>query len=128
MVPDLRASAKVLLSALPLWSPLTGADELEAIRRQMETLDTAYNRLETLEKRLRNAEARTETLQRGRSQAASSSAARSFNPDLRVILHGSLNSYSANPDSYAMPGVQVGEAAGLAPQGLTPAQSIFDRA
>ena len=134
MVPGLRASATVLLSSLPLWSPLSAADELDAVRRQMATLEKQYNeRLEALEKRLEEAEARARqqrnaALQSDSSQLAAPTAPRSFNPDLSVILQGSVNSYSDNPDSYAMPGFQLGEEAGLAPQGLTRAQFIFCRA
>jgi hypothetical protein len=38
---------------------------------------------------------------------------------MSVILQGSVNSYSENPDDYALPGFQLGEEGGLAAEGLT---------
>ena len=38
-----------------------------------------------------------------------------FNPAISLILQGSLNSYSEDPESYGMPGFQIGGEAGLAP-------------
>lgn len=42
-----------------------------------------------------------------------------FNPALSVVLQGSLNSYSRDPDAYALPGFQLGGEAGLAAEGFT---------
>ena len=50
-------------------------------------------------------------------QAGYPSTANSFNPAISVILQGSLNSYSQNPDDYDLPGFQLGGEAGLG-QGL----------
>ncbi|HYQ70977.1 MAG TPA: hypothetical protein VET88_03495, partial [Gammaproteobacteria bacterium] len=41
------------------------------------------------------------------------------NPAISAVLQGSVNRYSINPDNYALPGFQLGEEGGLAPEGLT---------
>jgi hypothetical protein len=101
----------------------------------METLQEQYEaRLKELETRLEQAEAlareNREELSAERAappvaaaeypaatgQAATSNA---FNPALSVVLQGSVNSYSENPDDYAIPGFQLGEEGGLAAEGLT---------
>ncbi len=139
MKRSVRASVAILLVLpLPLLGRAATEDELAAIRQQMEALQKQYQaQLKTLETRLEQAEAE---LRETRSEIAEEKAARSavppepppaaapssppvatnaFNPALSVILQGSVNSYSQNPDTYALPGFQLGEEGGLAAEGLT---------
>ena len=125
----------VLALSLPCCSFADAGDELAEIRRQMETLQQQYEaRLKELETRLEQAEAlareNREELSDTRAAppvaaleypAATGPAATSnaFNPALSVVLQGSVNSYSVNPDDYALPGFQLGEEGGLAAEGLT---------
>lgn len=109
------------------------SDEISAIRRELESMREAYEvRLRELEGRLEQAEARareqdpaTAPLVEAQQasppppQAGYPSTANSFNPAISVILQGSLNSYSQNPDDYDLPGFQLGGEAGLAAEGFT---------
>lgn len=109
------------------------SDEIGAIRHELERMREAYEaRLRELEGRLEQAEARAReqaaaTAALTEAQQASPSAPRAgygatasgFNPALSMILQGSLNSYSQNPDDYALPGFQLGGEAGLPAEGLT---------
>ncbi len=123
-------SAALLMPGLALGET---NDEIRAIRRELESMREAYEaRMRELEERLQQAEARareqaaaTAALTEGQQasppppQAVYSSTASSFNPAISVILQGSLNSYSQNPDDYALPGFQLGDEAGLAAEGFT---------
>jgi len=42
-----------------------------------------------------------------------------FNPAISLVMQGKLNSYSQDPDAYALPGFQLGTDAGLSPEGPT---------
>ena len=123
--------ALLLLSTFPAVS-----DELQDIRQQIDALQQEYeSRIRALEDRLSAAEAEAA---RAREQAAAAEAmadqavvsvppvektaqekANTFNPAVSVILQGSLNSYSQDPEDYALPGFQLGGEAGLAAEGLT---------
>lgn len=46
-----------------------------------------------------------------------------FNPAISLILDGKLTSYSRDPAEYAIPGFQLDEEAGLAPEGLSLGES-----
>ena len=119
------------------WSPHSAgaadSEELELIRQQIESLRNEYeSRIRTLEQNLEQAEirAREAEVERAAQQAEPASAEPSlastlrektnaFNPAISLILQGSMNSYSEDPESYGMPGFQIGGEAGLAPEGLT---------
>ena len=121
----------VVLLAVP-WFAV--ADDLAEIRHQIETLQKDYEqRIRALEERLEKAEA---TAAEAHQQAEAAEAAASeiamapassrvqekentFNPAVTVVLQGSLNSYSRDPDDYALPGFQLGGEAGLSAEGLT---------
>ena len=123
-------SAALLMPGLALGET---NDEIRAIRRELASMREAYEaRMRELEARLEQAEARareqaaataavTEVQQASPAppQAVYSPTASSFNPAISVILQGSLNSYSQNPDDYALPGFQLGDEAGLAAEGFT---------
>ena len=128
-----RLAVILLLPALPAMS---AADDLTEIRRQIEALQQEYEtRIRALEQRLYAAE---KEAAEARSQAQAAEQAKevtvatvptpapleqerpnTFNPAISLILQGSLNSYSQNPDDYALPGFQLGGEAGLAAEGLT---------
>ncbi len=125
------------LGALLLLSPFPAvSDELQDIRQQIDALQQEYeSRIRALEERLSAAEAEAAGA-RERAAAAEATAdqavvsvppvaqtaqerANTFNPAVSVILQGSLNSYSQDPEDYALPGFQLGGEAGLAAEGLT---------
>jgi len=110
------------------------ADDLEDIRNQIQILQKDYEkRIRALEERLEKAEADASDA-RQQAEAAEAIAnetalapatrtaqekANTFNPAVTAVLQGSLNSYSRDPDDYALPGFQLGGEAGLAAEGLT---------
>ena len=110
------------------------ADDLEDIRNQIQILQKDYEkRIRALEERLEKAEVeasdarqQAEAAEAIATEAALTPAARTsqerantFNPAVTAVLQGSLNSYSRDPDDYALPGFQLGGEAGLAAEGLT---------
>jgi hypothetical protein len=130
MYPGVKACITVLALSLPVGVHAATNDELADIRRQMEALQKQYEmRLKELETRLEQAEAQVRETQAEVAEAkdvapppappAAPVAANAFNPALSVVLQGSVNSYSQNPDNYAIPGFQLGEEGGLAAEGLT---------
>jgi hypothetical protein len=129
MKQGVRTSVTVFLLSLPLSSHAATEDELAAIRQQMESLQKQYEtQMKSLETRLEQAEAqvrqtRAELAETKSAAPVSAPAApatpNAFNPALSVVLQGSVNSYSENPDKYALPGFQLGDEGGLATQGLT---------
>ena len=121
----------VVLLATP-WFAV--ADDLVDIRRQIETLQNDYEqRIRALEERLKKAESVAADAQE-QAEAAEAAASEvvmapgpgrvqekenTFNPAVTVVLQGSLNSYSRDPDDYALPGFQLGGEAGLPAEGFT---------
>jgi outer membrane receptor protein involved in Fe transport len=119
-----------------LWGTpwFAAADELDDIRNQIEILKNDYEkRIRALEERLEKAEAdasdarqQAEAAEAIATESAQAPATRTvqdkantFNPAVTAVLQGSLNSYSRDPDDYALPGFQLGGEAGLAAEGLT---------
>jgi outer membrane receptor protein involved in Fe transport len=113
---------------------LAAADDLKDIRNQIQILQKDYERrIRALEERLEKAEAdasdarqQAEAAEAIANEAALAPAtsrvqekANTFNPAITAVLQGSLNSYSQDPDDYALPGFQTGGEAGLAAEGLT---------
>jgi hypothetical protein len=137
MKPGVKACITLLALSLPVCGQAASGDELADIRRQMETLQKQYEaRLKELETRLEQAEALVRQNQSELSEARTAApvaaaespqaitpampgVSNAFNPALSVILQGSVNSYSQDPDKYALPGFQLGEEGGLAAEGLT---------
>jgi outer membrane receptor protein involved in Fe transport len=132
------AGAIALTSSWPGLAFSSPDDELAEIRRQMEALRKAYEeRLQELEDRLQKAEesdrrnqaelenkkleqqTAVETEQAGVPKGRAPVTSNRFNPAISVVLQGSLNSYSQDPDDYAVPGFQLGDEAGPAPEGFT---------
>jgi len=129
----MRTNSAVAVLALCISTPghCASGDELAEIRRQMEELREAYeSQIKALEERLERAEALAEEnrseLAREDSKASSRPAGgrgaltvNDFNPAISFVLQGSVNSYSKDPEDYALPGFQLGGEAGLAAEGFT---------
>ena len=122
MKQGVKAAVTVLLLSLPFCTHADTEDELAAIRQQIEALKEQYeSRLKELEARLERAEAQVRESRSEMAEAKSApsaaapvsapatpAAANAFNPALSVVLQGSVNSYSEDPDDYAIPGFQLG--------------------
>ncbi len=125
------AALALLGLALPSLAGAASSDELAEIRRQMEALKEAYeSQIRALEERLEKAEAIAEENRSELQQAQATPPPRpeggrpavtnnAFNPAISFILQGSVNSYSKDPDDYALPGFQLGGEAELAKEGFT---------
>jgi len=130
-----RVIATAISAALLVTNLATAAssEEIDQIRRELDSMRELYEaRLRELEERLEQAESRAREQAAAASstpqaqqeapptpQASYGSGSNRFNPALSVILQGALNSYSQNPDDYALPGFQLGSEAGLAAEGFT---------
>jgi hypothetical protein len=131
----LLPGSALLLSVLFHPAAVVADTNLDSIRLQIETLRRDYEtRIHELEQRLEAAEAqaRQAEAEAGRARHEAQVAAQApapaattqervnaFNPAISAILQGSANSYSLDPDDYAVSGFQLGGEAGLPPQGLT---------
>jgi hypothetical protein len=114
---------------LPLPVLAASGDDLNEIRQQMESLKRAYEtQIKALEERLQKAESLAEENRAGLNDMANAqpaasgdnqSRANAFNPAISVVMQGAANSFSQNPDDYALPGFQLGDEAGLSSEGLT---------
>jgi hypothetical protein len=137
---EIQAFAVIAFLSLPLVTAAADNDELDSIRQQIEALRQEYeSRIKALEQRLEQAEvqARDASAEAKRAQQQAESAEaevagieagspttfqerfNTFNPSISLILQGSLNSYSEDPEEYNLPGFQLGGESGLAPEGLT---------
>jgi hypothetical protein len=112
------------------------ASELDAIRQQMEELHKAYEaQLNVLEERLQKAEqqaaenraqlAEKQELPVKADDNSGALVSNAFNPAISLVLQGSVNSYSQDPDDYSLPGFQLGGEAGLAAEGMTLDETEF---
>jgi len=129
MSRSIAATLACLGLCLPLPVLAASGDELNQIRQQMEALKRAYEtQIKALEQRLEKAESLAEENRADLNDVANApradsggnqSRANAFNPAISVILQGAANSYSQNPDDYALPGFQLGDEAGLPNEGLT---------
>lgn len=129
----------VLTVCAALWFPFaaiaTENEDLELIRQQIDMLRNDYeHRIQALEERLQKAEAAMAQQQAADAEAVANEAvvsqtaaipsfeqekANTFNPAISAVLQGSINSYSRDPDDYALSGFQLGDEAGLSAEGLT---------
>lgn len=125
-------TSALLCLGIAVASPVLAGEpaDLDEIRQQIDQLRKSYEtQLNNLEERLEKAESLAEKnrVELVNSQLAEGSAADSgggltssaFNPAISVILQGSLNSYSKNPDTYELAGFQLGGEAGLASEGFS---------
>lgn len=126
-----NAALGVLGLLLPSLAAAAPVDELDEIRQQIDALKEVYeSRIRELEGRLEKAESMAEENREELQQAEAPPPPRpqggrpaltsnAFNPAISFILQGSANSYSKDPDDYALPGFQLGGESDLAREGLT---------
>lgn len=107
--------------------------DVEALRRELAALRAEYEqRIQVLEQRLQatdrvstasSAATTTEPVPPAPPATAvapmTSPAARSFNPDISLILDGKLSSFANDPEDYAIPGFQLGGEAGPGEEGFS---------
>lgn len=123
--------------------PAESGDEIEQLRREIAQMKLDYEaRIEELERRLDAAEQSPSPPAAGEAPPASenvyvydpepldasptmTSTGRdnSFNPAIGVTFQGQAWSYGNDPDDYYIPGFPLGGEAGLAPEGLSLAES-----
>ena len=130
-------AVSMTLALLPTFaSAAANPDELAAIRQQIQSLQSDYERrIQALETRLAQAEAETQAAKQAASEAQSAastsatssaaaappprSAANAFNPAISLILDGKLTQFSNDPEEYALPGFQLGGEAGPGDEGFS---------
>ncbi len=110
-------------------STFAAGDDLDELRNQIGALKRSYEtQIKALETRLQKAESQAEENRNALQETdaavnaiprTAQSRINAFNPALSLILQGSANSYSRDPDAYALHGFQLGDEAGLAPKGMT---------
>lgn len=107
---------------LPCTAAASDNPELESIRKQIEAIRNEYEfRIQALEQRLEQADADAIEIAGAESTTTDTARVKSntFNPAITAIVQGSFNSYSEDPEDYAIAGFQLGGESGLAAQGLT---------
>ena len=125
----------LVFAGAPLSAALAGDTDLDAIRQQIESLRKDYEtRIQALEQRLEQAESQAREAETAAGEARRQVEAvavapappvtaqeriNAFNPAISAVLQGSFNSYSQDPDDYAISGFGLGGEAELAAQGLT---------
>jgi len=107
-------------------------DEIQLLRQEIAQMKSDYEaRIDELERRLDLAEqsavapsaAATEEPYESGSTMTSSGRDNSFNPAIGVTLQGQAWSYGNDPDDYYIPGFPLAGEAGLAPEGLSLAET-----
>ncbi len=143
----------LMMTGLPCAQAATepgNTGEIQLLRREIEAMRSEYEaRIAVLEGRLDAAEqsadeanakaslaqdeasrASQNTVAQAASPVSSSGVAvagdNSFNPAMGVIFQGQAWSYDNNPDDYAIGGFPLGGEAGLAPEGLSLAETEID--
>lgn len=110
------------------FTPAFGADDLDALRQQLQNLKQTYQQqIDALEKRLQAAEKSAEQAQIGAQRAERKAAKLSetkapesnFNPDISLILEGRYASFQNDPHDYHLPGFQLGGESGLGEEGFS---------
>ncbi|MGD2076077.1 MAG: hypothetical protein PVG38_14325, partial [Gammaproteobacteria bacterium] len=125
----------------PMVAGAMANDEIEALRREIHIMREEYEaRLRALELRLREAETAVQAAEARPESVAtppqpeytqsvepdpesqgiiSPLGFNEFNPALSIILQGSVNSYTRDPEDYELSGFQLGGEAGLSAEGFT---------
>ncbi len=126
-LPGLLAGLIVIPS--PTLAAETGENpDIAELQRMIHDMKASYEaRISALEARVQQAEAAAtrpppspipQTVSPPQSSSATR-AANAFNPAISLVLQGSAASYSRDPDSWTLPGFQLGGEAGLKPEGLS---------
>lgn len=144
--PHRAAVPAALLPVVSLTIALTTAPALaqtasvQSVRSEIDEMRREYEtRLNAMEERLKAAEAAANSATRKAADAAQKAAAATsappppppaapaspsaFNPAIGVVLDGKFTSYGKNPDTYQIPGLPLGDEAGLDPRGLALGES-----
>ena len=96
-------AAALALSCIPAAHGATDA-ELAQIRNEIRELKSSYEaRVEALERRLREAEARANSVA-APAVASTTSTASAFNPAISAILNGTYTNLRRDPGGFAIPG------------------------
>jgi hypothetical protein len=111
------------LLPLALWAaamPAMADDSTESLRRDMDTMSNEYQQqINELQQRINDLE------QSGTAAGDSgqSVARNTYNPAISLIFNGAYSSYELNPEQYDLPGFQLGDEAGLGPEGFSIGES-----
>jgi outer membrane murein-binding lipoprotein Lpp len=107
--------ALALAFGLPLGAQAQSTEEIDNIRKQVQELKDDYeNRIQGLEKRLKDAEQSATAAQRSASQAEArtqsvapkQASQNAFNPAISLILDGTYGNFKQDPTKYAITGFQ----------------------
>jgi hypothetical protein len=113
--PKPMALALALAFNLPLGAQAQSTEDIENIRKQVKELKDDYeNRIQGLEKRLKDAEQSATAAQRSASQAEArtqsvapkQASQNAFNPAISLILDGTYGNFKQDPTKYAITGFQ----------------------
>ncbi len=130
---------KLLCAAVSavLCAPMSGQgseqSDIAELKNMLTQMNTQYEaRIAELESRIERAEAKAsqaenkadaakQTAMQTRSvdKSAERRGENAFNPAISLVIQGSGASYSLNPDTWALPGFQLGGESGLKPEGLS---------
>lgn len=123
-------AAAALIPLVTLTPAFAAADELAQLRAELEQTTTLLHQLEA---RLAAVEAQRaaapvplaqpQPMPAVASVGGSRSSDNAFNPATSVILNGSYNAYSQNPDDAVVSGFALGEEAGLPNEGFSLGES-----
>jgi len=111
--------------ALLLAPPVRAADpELDEIRAQIRELKSSYeSRIQALEQRLKDAEAKAPAPAAVTMPAAPSSSIGAFNPAVSVVLQGTYANLSQAPSKFMLSGFAPANGVGPASRGFTLGES-----
>lgn len=124
--------AAVLALGLPQLSHAASDAELQAIREEIKQLKQSYEtRIEALEKRLQEAEAKAGQAETSAAKAETAAAAASsrpatestFNPAVSLVLQGTYNNFSKDPDTFRIGGFIPAGGEGLGKRGFSLGES-----
>ncbi len=113
--PKPMALALALAFNLPLGAEAQSTEDIENIRKQVKELKDDYeNRIQGLEKRLKDAEQSATAAQRSANQAEArtqsvapkQASQNAFNPAISLILDGTYGNFKQDPTKYAITGFQ----------------------
>lgn len=118
--------------AMPFGVHAAGDGDLAQIREELKRMKEAYERrIEALEQRLQQAEAAAGKAEASAAKAETAAVAASsrpasesaFNPAVSLILQGSYNNFSKDPDTFRIGGFIPGGGEGLGKRGLSLGES-----
>ena len=120
--------AAAVMFGMPLVAHANNDSELQSIRNEIEQLKQSYEkRIEALEKRLKDAEAKAAQAEASATQAqtaaetasARPASANAFNPAVSVILEGTYQNLSQNPNTFRIGGFIPPQNEGVGERGFS---------